>query len=91
MSENQGNDLKKQNTTLNTEVLREKSLNIIEERKRPITSTTCKGKESIQKKVAKSPYNPISGEGKSREVSTNRALSSKRSSQQVDSALLMNG
>lgn len=90
-SENQGNDLKKQNTTLNTEVLREKSLNIIEERKRPVTSTACEGKESNQKKVAKSPYNPNSGEGKSREMSTNRALSSKRSSQQVDSALLMNG
>jgi len=71
-------------------VLREKSLNIIEERKRPITSAAGEGKESNQKKVPKSPYNPKSGEGKSREVSTNRALSSKRLSQQVDSALLIN-
>ena len=89
-SENQVNDLKKQNTTFTTDVLREKSLNIIEERKRPITSAAGEGKESNQKKVPKSPYNPNSGQGKSREVSTNRPLSSKRSSQQVDSALLIN-
>ena len=71
-------------------MLREKSLNIIEERKRPITSAAGEGKGSNQKKVPKSPYNPNSGEAKSREMSSNRPLSSKRSSHQVDSAMLIN-
>jgi hypothetical protein len=45
-------------------VLREKSLNIIEERKRPITSASGEGKEINQKRVPKSPYNPNSCEEK---------------------------